>query len=225
MKTCVCVICFKPNPIWMNFLKTFTHYDVVVVADDNSVRHPGCVQVSNTTCAAHGFSDTSFTLKKKISGWDKALFYFAHQNYDQVWFLEDDVFLHDEAALMAIDREYSGDFLSNTMSMNPGNEKSWHWPVITIRIPPPYYCAMCCAVRVSRRLLWKVKEYARVYRTLFFLEALLPTLSKSLVAQSPPQLANILYQGEYPEMNRSFLYHPVKNIEKHAEFRNKNNYL
>lgn len=52
----------------MNFLKTFTRYDVVVVADDNGARHPGCVQVSDAACAAAGFSDMNFTIGKKVSG-------------------------------------------------------------------------------------------------------------------------------------------------------------
>ena len=144
------MICYKPSPIWMNFLKTFTRYDVVIVADDNSVRHPGCVQVSNAACGAAGFKDTSFTLGKLVAGWDKALFYFAQKNYDQVWFLEEDVFLNDEGVLAGIDRQYFGDLLSNSVSLNPGDKTDWHWPIIKIKTPPPYYNAMCCAVRVSR---------------------------------------------------------------------------
>ena len=207
----------------MNFLKTFTRYDVVVIADDNGARHPGCVQVSDAACAAAGFSDMNFTIGKKVSGWEKALFYLSQKNYERVWFLEEDVFVQDEAALLAMDRKYAGDLLCNTISANAGDKTDWHWPLIQIRTPPPYFCAMCCAVRVSRRLLQRIAAYARVYKTLFFLEALFPTLCAGLVAQSPPELANITYRNEFDQVDRRFLYHPVKQLEKHVEFRKKCN--
>ena len=35
-KTCVCLICFKPNDIWIEFLSKFTKYDVFIIIDDNS---------------------------------------------------------------------------------------------------------------------------------------------------------------------------------------------
>jgi len=135
----------------------------------------------------------------------------------------EDVFVCDEAALLAIDKQYAGDLLCNTISANAGDKTDWHWPLIQIRTPPPYFCAMCCAARVSRRLLQRIAAYARVYRTLFFLEALFPTLCAGFLAQSPPELANITYRNEFSEVDRRFLYHPVKNLEKHVEFRKKCN--
>ena len=36
MKNCICVICRKPNLIWMNFLSAFTQYDVFFLIDDNT---------------------------------------------------------------------------------------------------------------------------------------------------------------------------------------------
>ena len=33
---CVCLICYKPNDIWIDFLSKFTKYDIYIVIDDNS---------------------------------------------------------------------------------------------------------------------------------------------------------------------------------------------
>jgi len=35
-KTCVCLLCYKPNDIWIDFLSKFTKYDIYIVIDDNS---------------------------------------------------------------------------------------------------------------------------------------------------------------------------------------------
>jgi hypothetical protein len=33
---CVCLLCFKPNDVWIDFLAKFKHYDIFIVVDDNS---------------------------------------------------------------------------------------------------------------------------------------------------------------------------------------------
>ena len=36
MKNAVCLITLEPHEVLLNFLNTFTNYDVYVVADDNT---------------------------------------------------------------------------------------------------------------------------------------------------------------------------------------------
>jgi hypothetical protein len=43
--TCVCLICYKPNDIWINFLSKFIKFDIYIVIDDNSTDYTG--QYSN----------------------------------------------------------------------------------------------------------------------------------------------------------------------------------
>lgn len=224
----ICIICVKPNKIWLDFLNTFTTYKVVVIIDDNSADYritPQCVQIPDGACAAAGFTNTSFTLGKTVSGWDKALYYFAHHPCANVWFLEEDVFVYDEATLRSIDAKYpKSDLLTNVFTINAtGQQTDWHWPVISIKIPPPYYAAMCCATRMSSHLLRSIKAYAHTYKTLFFLEALFPTLCKScgLVYDTPAELHAIHYRRDFAatDIVIANLYHPVKNLEQHIEFR------
>ena len=89
-------------------------------------------------------------------------------------------FFYDEHVLLNIDSKYdNSDLLSNSYGENTiGHKNDWHWNRIDINFPPPYYCAMVCCVRISIELLFKIKEYANKYNTLFFLEALFPTICK-----------------------------------------------
>jgi hypothetical protein len=82
MRTAVCVICFKPHDAWINFLATFTEYDVFVIIDDNSHDYVSSndkikfVQVSHEDCMNNGFLGINF-LFHNPTGWEKALYYFS----------------------------------------------------------------------------------------------------------------------------------------------------
>ena len=140
-------------------------------------------------------------------------------------FFEDDVFFYNEQTLLNIDIHYPNcDLLSNTYTENIlGNKNTWHWSKITIQFPPPYYSAMVCSVRMSKLLLSKIKEYALKYKTLFFLEALFPTICMKykLTHCSPIEFSNIVYRYNYTihDINKLYLYHPLKNIKSHLLFR------
>lgn len=41
----VCLICHKPNDIWLGFLSKFTSYDIYVVVDDNSQQYNSNSQI------------------------------------------------------------------------------------------------------------------------------------------------------------------------------------
>lgn len=145
----VCLITFRPNAIWCNFLNVFTKYRIFMIVDDNNYdtrefqtkyRNIIFVKVENTKCETSGYVDTNFTLKKLISGWDKALYYFGveNKNFDSIWFIEDDVFFHSENTLLKIDQQYTyQDLLSNNYATNgDGNKRTWLWNKITIQKPP-----------------------------------------------------------------------------------------
>ena len=233
---CVCLICFKPNDIWIEFLKTFTTYHVYIVIDDNSIDYKEkysllenitLVQINNEECKENGFINMNFTIKKLISGWDKALYYFSSINtgYNNVWFFEDDVFFYNEDTLLRIDSKYNNsDLLTRCYTENiSGSKNLWHWSKIDIKFSPPYYKAMVCSLRVSSLLLSKIKSYATEHKTLFFLEALFPTICKKYKLQYdiPDELINIFWRKRFNnnEININTLYHPVRDISKHKYYR------
>ena len=232
----ICLITFRPNKIWCDFLNLFSKYKIFVVVDKknfclcefkNNYTNITFLQTEDLKCKLNGFVDTNFALHKLISGWDKALYYFGveNKNYDFVWFIEDDVFFNNEDTLVHIDNQFTdSDLLSNTVNENgSGNNNTWLWNKIKIQYSPPYYSGMMCAVRFSNRMMKCINNYAKAHNTLFFLEALFPTIAikNKLKYNTPNEMTNIIYRHNFKEENidKNNLYHPVKNVNKHIHFR------
>jgi len=234
---CLCLLCYKPHDTWINFLSTFTTYDIYIIIDDNSTDYKeqysvfsniNIIQINDTECKQNGFINMNFTIGKEISAWEKSLYYFSTINteYKKVWFVEDDVFFYDERSLLHIDSQYdTSDLLSNYYHENvDGDKNDWHWSAIDIRCQPPYYRAMVCCVRMSSYLLSKIRNYANEHNTLFFLEALFPTICKvnTMKYDTPTEFKNIEYRKNYDDtdIDEHNLFHPVKDIDKHTHYRN-----
>jgi len=232
-----CLITFRPNIIWCDFLNLFIKYNIFVIVDDNnfdlseyklSYTNILFVQINDTECKTTGYIDTNHTLKKLISGWDKALYYFGTKNnlYHYIWFLEDDVYFYNENTLINIDTKYiDDDLLSNTYVINNTGDKTyWHWPKINMTYSPPYYNGMMCIVRFSKKMLYHINDYACNNKTLFFLEALFPTVAikNNLKYNNPIEFNKIEYRYTFNnnEINTHTLYHPVKNLNNHLHYRN-----
>lgn len=236
-KICICLICRKLNDTWLNFLKQFTHYDIVIIVDDNDAiadysntnTNIKVIQILEKECIDAGFINVNFLTFDRVTGWEKAVYYFANgsaatNDYDHIWFLEDDVFLFSEQTLLNIDKQYeSSDLLTAPYTENLTGRKNWHWRHLHIEFPPPYYNAMVCAMRASKALLTKVRDYAQSYKTLFFLEALFPTFCKrhNLIYDTPDELKPIVYMARYSkeDIGPINLYHPIKDLKKHVDFR------
>lgn len=230
----ICLITFIPNKVWCDFLNSFSKYKIFIVVDNNNFdlyefkmnyTNITFIQVEDITCELHGYRDTNFTLNKLISGLDKALYYFGENNSEFVWFIEDDVFFNHEDTLLQLDHQYgNSDLLSNKIGENSdGNKTTWHWNRIHINYAPPYYSGMMCAVRVSNRMNQCIRSYANEHKTLFFLEALFPTIAikNNLIYHNPDELNHIHYRDEFKEehIDKNHLYHPVKDLNDHIHFR------
>jgi hypothetical protein len=235
MKTALCLICHRPNDIWLKFLNKFVNYDVYVLIDDNTktysteFKNLNVIQVQNEDCKESGFCDVNFFMDKHIfiAGWDKALYYFAvkNTNYKNIWFIEDDVFFANETTLVNIDNQYPvADLLANTITSKTENPTWPHWKLIENKINEPHYTAMCCASRVSNCLLQKIKEYATTNKTLFFIEGLIPTLCRQnyLTSYSPSELNTIYWRHSFliSTINTTQVYHPIKSIRTQLAIRN-----
>ena len=238
MRNCLCLICVKPNDIWIDFLSNFKDYDIYIIIDDNNMiynekylqyNNIQFIQIEDKDCIEGFFFDMSYGMSKCITGWDKAIYYFSviNTSFNHVWFFEDDVFFYDETTIKNIDLKYrDSDLLTNHYEENlTGSIDGWyHWHRLTIFLPPPYYHAMCCAVRMSKLMLLKIKEYAIMHKRLFYLEALFPTLCKynKLIYDFPDELKNIVYSNTYEikDIDKLNIYHPIKDINVHKLYRN-----
>jgi hypothetical protein len=142
--------------------------------------------------------------------------------YDNVWFIEADVFLYGESTISNLDAKYqSSDILVS--KCDPKKPGEWLWNRIHIGFPEPHYCGMVCAVRMSSTLLFHIDQYARKNKSLFCLEAMFISIAKhnGLQLDIPDELKTIVYQRDWKmgEINKGNLYHPVKNMKMHNEFR------
>lgn len=234
----ICLITFQPRHFWCEFLNIFEYYKVFVMVDDNNFNltefqnkynNISFIKIDNFKCKQTNFINSSYIMmKKKIIGWDKALYYFAYENTScqNVWLLEDDVFFYNENTLLNIDKQYpSDDLLSNRLGENHESKaKNWHWPNIKIKLPPPYYNGMMCIVRFSNKMFQSIKDYASRYKTLFFIEALFPTIAKknNLICNSPIEFDEVQYKRvlTIDKINKTSLFHPVKNPDIHIQYRN-----
>lgn len=94
---------------------------------------------------------------------------------------------------------------------------------INIQFQPPYYNCMMCAVRFSKKMIDCINDYA-YKKTLFFLEALFPTISikNNLKYSNPIEFNTIYFRHNFEEekMNINNLYHPVKDLNNHISLRN-----
>ena len=234
-KTALCVLTRFYNSYWIDFLKAFTEYDTYLVIDDYSVLYDKIVegvhivQVDDETCQKHNYyKSSSWTNLKDIISWDRALYYFNKVNtsYENVWFMEDDVFIISEKTITNIDRQYpTSDLLTSFHEINPTGDiyQGWnHWVNVIHRIGTPWAHSLVCACRLSRRLLDRVDNYLHD-RHLLFIEALFNTLAlhHGYLIHNPPEMSTIEYNKpcDYATIHERNIYHPIKKIEDHIAIR------
>jgi hypothetical protein len=237
MKTAFVLICLNPYAklVYLDFLNKFNNYSIYVIVDDNNINCDSLkhlfqnihfIQLDNNLCNNKGFKNLNYIIMyKEITGWDKALYYFTYvntKNYSNVWFCEDDVYFFSEDTISNIDLKYPEiDILCNS-SYDEAKLNEWHWSRININLKYPYYCGMMCIIRLSQNFFKYIKEYADNNNTLFFLEAFFPTIAKHNnlnIVVSPIEFKTVTYNQIFSEYNNKFLYHPVKNMEKHIQYR------
>ena len=122
------------------------------------------------------------------------------------------------------------DFKSQTT--NNIKEFPWLWNQIDIKMLKPHYSGMMCITRLSSKLLNAIKLYAKTYNTLFFLEALFPTIAIHfrLSYVRPKELETVTYRDIFfddldnikeKDLDRigTHVFHPLKNLNQHVELR------
>jgi len=247
-KDAVFLLCRTPHPVWLDFLSTFVHYQVYILIDNpesesENDRYPNLrfLQIPDHACSDAGFHHLLFQNMRDAhktfptTAWDKAMYYACGDGYgdhERIWVLEDDVFLYEEETLRSIDRRFpEEDLLTRSLTgaggINPdGQRNDWFWKQLVPQMKgfdPPFYSTMVCAMRVSTRYLEAVRDYVEQHGTLFFLEAFFPTLGRkrNVVYGFPWELDSIVFRREWKtcEIQTTSLYHPIKDILRHAELR------
>ncbi len=239
----LCIICRRPDKIWLDFLNGFTKYKTYLMIDDYSIDYKDIykntysninfIQISDKDCEKHGFINSSSTVGlKKIIAWDKGLYYFStiNKSHEYVWFMEDDVFFHNETTILNIDRNYpSSDLLTTDNDYGVCNNArtkamEWHWPRININHAFPYCKSMICSVRMSKSMLHSIRKYAHSNDTLFFIEAMFPTIASinKLKYDKPSEMYPVYWRHDFKDedFDKLKIYHPVKKLDDHTKIRN-----
>lgn len=245
-KNAICLLIKKSNDIWFSFLNDFTkdninnliNYDIYIVTDDDDIlindyqlKYPNIklLQINNIDAFNKGYKNSSYI--KNVLPLDKALYYFCETNiyYDNIWFIEDDVYIPTKYNLYDLDLKYSIiDLIHTDSNINTdGNLNNWPW---WIKIIPfyelPWYSGLQCICRMSNKLLLKIKEFVKINNTLVFLEVLFPTIAgkNNLKMMDIPEFKNVIYYQHYNNINEideTNFYHPIKNLNHHVELRMK----
>jgi hypothetical protein len=161
-------------------------------------------EISDQQLYGAGFvnSISSNYQNQTISSIDRALYYFGQINkgYDNIWFIEDDVFFYSEDTLLNIDRKYqNSDLLTSQTIFNTK------------------------AFRASKKLIQYIAGHADQNKTLDCIQTLLPKLafSNNLCHDKPDELQYIKesHEWNYDDINKYCLYHPMKNLIEHEDCR------
>jgi hypothetical protein len=195
----------------------------------NDIPPDGIDFVKDEVLRAEGFWGLNRVdwIKREITAWEKALYYFCkvETEPEYVWFIEDDVFIPHIDLISEIDAKHPDADLLCKQHFSKSESPSWlGWKMPQHNlIEGPHYQSMCCAVRISRRLLMAIQDFAKEKGELIFLEFLFNTLAakKGFKVECPKALKFIHFdeQRNYFGFNRNYMYHSVKVYKAHPLLR------
>jgi hypothetical protein len=218
------------------------NYEIYICIDKNKYNIPNItddinnkikiIKVNNKECELAGYKDSVKYFKNKACNRDKTLYYFnricPNIDYDMIWFIEEDVFVPDKHTIMNIDNKYQNiDLLcsSHKVCSSETDLDMWNnWPyVFSKKIEFPVAHSMICAVRVSKKLMKHIDDFVIKEKRLLYGEVLFNKMAidNNLSVTTPTELSSIVYRYAWTkeDINKENLYHPIKNTNKHDEFR------
>jgi hypothetical protein len=193
---------------------------IKINADECRKHHICCTSEIN-------YFNTRNLANTMVNAWDKALFYFMYINtsYEYVWFIEDDVFISSDEALIDIDKEYpNSDLLTSSNSPSKRCEvdnNEWFWNYAIYLFGFPAYCSMVCACRMSKNMLQTINAVAQQIGCIPYIEFSFNTIAMraKLKVECPEQLSTLLYKKEWSiedmKTHKNNLFHPIKDYHRH----------
>lgn len=184
----ICLVTITPTNEWCDYLNRFTNYKIYIVVDDNTFDYTlyktmfsnlFFIKFQHESYKVNGYTNTQFD----NTAWDKALYYFAVENtiHKHVWFIDSKLNKCDQQTLLNYDQIYEEknvDLLYSRFNENRNGYKGyWLWNNIDVKYSNPYYNGELIVTRLSQNMLSKINEYASQFKSLFYIEALLPTVS------------------------------------------------
>jgi hypothetical protein len=119
----ICLLTFQPSKIWLRFLSSLTRnkkYKIFVMIDDNNYDTASLenewsniifFKIDDLTCTEAGLGAMNPVNPRdsvRPSAWNKACYFFSYinVNFENIWFIEDDVFIPNSQIIFDIDSKY-----------------------------------------------------------------------------------------------------------------------
>jgi hypothetical protein len=249
--TAICLLCFKINIIHINFLNSITNYKIFILCDDNNCdtnfiinTNIEIIKIPDEESYNNGYKNSNCCIKKNPSAWDKVFYYFGKKNlnYDNVWILEDDVFVPNNDIFYNLDIKYkNADLLcKSNIDYKIDNLENKKWSSAHKKHNLPWFKSMVCCCRISKKLFSKIVKYVEQKNELFFIETMIPTIAnhKKLSIIEIEELMyiepkphpgnryrqvingkNVWMTKSIDDVKKNYFYHPVKNLELHEKYR------
>lgn len=253
-KKAICILSTKLSDILYNFVSDLKNsdtnnlYDYYICVDKTLTNNDfekynkngiNIINIEDKVPEYYGFKGSVLYFPKKACSRDKGLYYFSmvNESYNDIWFIEEDVFFYDLSTIIRMDNKYNNsyDLLLRDITIKKENKNlNWHWPTVNGKIDLPWACGMICIIRLSKTLLGKIKDYAIKNKTLFLDEALFSTIAlhNNLMINTPIEFKTI-YENDWTKMNennwdtdklnnkinKDIFLHPVKNLEEQIKYR------
>ena len=232
----ICFLCVKLSDNLLETAKNMEKYNykIFIVVDNNDkilpkkINNINIIQMDDNKCINLGYKNASATLKKNPVTWDKAFYYFSNKDiqFDNVWFIEEDVFIPKLSLIKDFDEKYPNeDLICKENIAHETDNLKWHWKRAEGIIEKPWYRSLLCCHRQSRRLLQKVRELCEKNNQLLFLELMIPTLANqnNFKIKELPNLKTITWRNKFNfeeiKNNKNNLYHPFKNLDQQKLYR------
>jgi hypothetical protein len=205
-------------------------YQNTYVMDDTGPDNINYDTINEDDVRAAGFWKVNQVhwIPKDIIAWDKALYYFCRidPTAEYVWFIEDDVFIPRIDLISEIDAKHpDADLLTkqHTSRVNNPNWPGWSAPGLENIHVTAHYQSLNCAVRLSRRLLSLISDFANKHGQLTFLECFFNSLAVQggLKVETPEELSLLAFepQTDYKSFDKNHMYHHIKNYSLHPLIR------
>ncbi len=247
-KRVICLLTHRPTKSLIELFNGLEHhdiYDMYVLVDDNEYKSEiekwkdefkdiRWIYVKEEDCEKSGYKNLNFFIKNGIpSAWDKVMYYFCeNMEYNDYWFMEDDVFIPKTDSIYQLDKKYKDqDVLlkSKKTTFTNKNMPPSHKIEVSKYMNKIYEKSLCksmiCIVRMSKKMLQVIKEYVEKYKTMFFLEYFVCTLSNyhKLKTEVIEEFSTIIFRKVWSlEMmmeHPNYMYHPIKNVNLQRAYR------
>jgi len=264
MKNCINILCVKPNNIMLDFCRDMysyfkekkLDYTIYITADgaNNKKEYKDTEEykfiiINHLEATKKGYKDSLLRYyhrkDKKVKSFalDKSLYYFSkHNDYDNYWLIEEDVFIPSVKTIPYLDKKYGkADLLVDSNGKNKDGNMDWHWPLMVrnnkVRsyklkrkkaaiskdyyLPLPWYSSMCPVIRISDKMIQVIKDFVKENKTLIFMEFMFNTLAvHNQLELKKVEEFKIRYNYEYkgPAFKKSEIR--IKNLYNHIKEKN-----